>query len=149
MRMLEKLFGWLNTLPWTKPFAIVYGAVGLAVFVLAWASGRDIPANATQFGIWFGGAVFALATGKSVIEGRRRPRDEKTVDISGDSDNCNVCSVCVDGEQAMPEAAGAYDQHGCAGGCGDKGCDGGCERNYSGGSGDEPETAGGGKTCEG
>lgn len=68
---------WLNGLPWTKPIAIIYGAVGIIVFVGSWGWGRDIPPNAAQFGIWFGGAVFALATGKSVYEGRRKAREER------------------------------------------------------------------------
>lgn len=70
--LISRLFLFLNVLPWTKPIAIIYGAVGLVIFIGAWTTGVDIPPNATQFGIWFGGAVFALATGKSVYEGKRK-----------------------------------------------------------------------------
>lgn len=70
--LISRLFLFLNVLPWTKPIAIIYGTVGLVIFIGAWTTGVDIPPNATQFGIWFGGAVFALATGKSVYEGKRK-----------------------------------------------------------------------------
>ncbi|MCQ4763503.1 hypothetical protein [Cloacibacillus evryensis] len=70
--LINKLFLYLNNLPWTKPVAIIVCFVDLAVFALSWITGRDIPPNATQLGIWFGGAIFGIAAGKSVYEGTRR-----------------------------------------------------------------------------
>ncbi len=65
---INRLFLYLNGLPWTKPVAIIVCFVDLAVFVLSWITGRDIPPNATQLGIWFGGAIFGIAAGKSAYE---------------------------------------------------------------------------------
>lgn len=66
--LINKLFLYLNNLPWTKPVAIIVCFVDLAVFALSWITGRDIPPNATQLGIWFGGAIFGIAAGKSAYE---------------------------------------------------------------------------------
>ena len=65
---INGLFLYLNNLPWTKPVAIIVCFVDLAVFALSWITGRDIPPNATQLGIWFGGAIFGIAAGKSAYE---------------------------------------------------------------------------------
>ena len=65
---INGLFLYLNSLPWTKPVAIIVCFVDLAVFALSWITGRDIPPNATQLGIWFGGAIFGIAAGKSAYE---------------------------------------------------------------------------------
>ena len=66
---LSRLFVYLNGLPWTKPVAIIICFVDLFVFVLAFALGRDIPANAAELGKWLGASVFAIAAGKSAYEG--------------------------------------------------------------------------------
>ena len=71
---ISRLFGFLNTLPWTKPLAILTWAVNMLVFVGAWVLSKDIPANAKELGIYFGGVVFAAATGKSGYEAVKRPR---------------------------------------------------------------------------
>lgn len=85
---INRLFLYLNNLPWTKPVAIIVCFVDLAVFALSWITGRDIPPNATQLGIWFGGAIFGIAAGKSVYEGTRKPghmevelKDEPETDV--------------------------------------------------------------------
>ncbi len=82
--LINKLFLYLNNLPWTKPVAIIVCFVDLSVFALSWLTGRDIPPNATQLGIWFGGAIFGIAAGKSAYEGGRRPkfREEDRKDVS-------------------------------------------------------------------
>lgn len=71
---VDKLFGYLNRLPWTKPLAILTWAAIMLVFVLSWALGRDVPPNAMELGIYFGGVVFAAAAGKSGYEAVKRPR---------------------------------------------------------------------------
>lgn len=71
---IDKLFGYLNHLPWTKPLAILTWAAIMLVFVGSWALGRDVPPNAMELGIYFGGVVFAAAAGKSGYEAVRRPR---------------------------------------------------------------------------
>ena len=68
LKMLRGPFEFLNKLPWTKPIAILYALTFLVVYFFGWLFDKDVPPNLTQMGIWFGGAVFALATGKSVIE---------------------------------------------------------------------------------
>lgn len=86
--LINRLFLYLNNLPWTKPVAIIVCLVDLAVFTLSWLTGRDIPPNATQLGIWFGGAIFGIAAGKSVYEGTRKSgymevelKDEPETDV--------------------------------------------------------------------
>jgi hypothetical protein len=79
----KRLFEWLNRLPWTKPIAILYAVSFLVMEFLGWLTGRDLPPNLTQMGIWFGGAVFTLATGKSIVEknlGHTEPLDTKGED---------------------------------------------------------------------
>ncbi|OUO94748.1 hypothetical protein [Cloacibacillus sp. An23] len=71
---ISRLFGYLNSLPWTKPLAILTWAAIMLVFVLSWALGRDVPPNAMELGIYFGGVVFAAAAGKSGYEAVKRPR---------------------------------------------------------------------------
>lgn len=71
---ISRLFGSLNTLPWTKPLAILTWAVNMFVFVGAWILSKDVPANAKELGIYFGGVVFAAAVGKSGYEAVKRPR---------------------------------------------------------------------------
>lgn len=71
---IDKLFGYLNRLPWTKPLAILTWAAIMLVFVGSWALGRDVPPNAMELGIYFGGVVFAAAAGKSGYEAIKRPR---------------------------------------------------------------------------
>lgn len=44
------------------------------VFVGAWILSKDVPANAKELGIYFGGVVFAAAAGKSGYEAVKRPR---------------------------------------------------------------------------
>lgn len=83
------LFVYLNGLPWTKPAAIIVCFVDLAVFALSWITGRDIPPNATQLGIWFGGAIFGIAAGKSAYEhgkvavGRGREEEAEEAGFGG------------------------------------------------------------------
>ena len=67
-KILRWPFEFLNRLPWTKPIAILYSLTFLAMFPVGLLTGKDMPPNLTQMAIWFGGAVFFLATGKSVIE---------------------------------------------------------------------------------
>ena len=53
----------------TKFWLWLIAAVSFLVMeFLGWLTGRDLPPNLTQMGIWFGGAVFTLATGKSIVE---------------------------------------------------------------------------------
>lgn len=82
--VINRLFGSLNSLPWTKPVAIIVCFVDLSVFALSWLTGRDIPPNATQLGIWFGGAIFGIAAGKSAYEDgwRLKFREEDRKDVS-------------------------------------------------------------------
>ncbi len=68
------LFCYLNALPWTKPLAILTWAAIMLVFVGAWLLSKDIPTNAKELGIYFGGVVFAAAAGKSGYEAVKRPR---------------------------------------------------------------------------
>lgn len=70
---ISRLFGFLNSLPWTKPLAILTWAVNMFVFVGAWVLSKDVPANAKELGIYFGGVVFAAAAGKSGYEAVKRP----------------------------------------------------------------------------
>ena len=70
---ISRLFGSLNTLPWTKPLAILTWGVNMLVFVGAWVLSKDVPANAKELGIYFGGVVFAAAAGKSGYEAVKRP----------------------------------------------------------------------------
>ena len=72
---MKRLFLYLNGIPWTKPVAIITCGVILIVFLFAWITGRDVPPNATQIGIWFGSAIFAVATGKSAYEHTHQDRD--------------------------------------------------------------------------
>ena len=74
MKGLKRLFLYLNGIPWTKPVAIITCGAILIIFLGAWVTGRDVPPNATQIGIWFGSAVFAVATGKSAYE-HKQDRD--------------------------------------------------------------------------
>lgn len=69
---ISRLFGFLNTLPWTKPLAILTWAVNMLVFIGAWLLSKDIPVNAKELGIYFGGVVFAAAAGKSGYEAVKR-----------------------------------------------------------------------------
>ena len=71
---IRRLFGFLNGLPWTKPLAILTWAVNMLVFIGAWLLSKDIPPNAMELGIYFGGVVFAAAAGKSGYEAVKRPR---------------------------------------------------------------------------
>lgn len=71
---ISRLFGFLNGLPWTKPLAILTWGVNMLVFVGAWLLSKDIPPNAMELGIYFGGVVFAAAVGKSGYEAVKRPR---------------------------------------------------------------------------
>ncbi|WP_288333337.1 hypothetical protein [Cloacibacillus porcorum] len=71
--VINRLFGSLNSLPWTKPLAILTWTVNMAVFVGAWMLARDVPTNAKELGIYFGGVVFAAAAGKSGYEAVKRP----------------------------------------------------------------------------
>ena len=71
---VSTLLRYLNVLPWTKPLAILTWAAIMLVFVGSWALGRDIPPNAMELGIYFGGVVFAAAAGKSGYEAVKRPR---------------------------------------------------------------------------
>ena len=71
---IDKLFGYLTHLPWTKPLAILTWAAIMLVFIGSWALGRDVPPNAMELGIYFGGVVFAAAAGKSGYEAVKRPR---------------------------------------------------------------------------
>ena len=73
---IDKIFGYLNRLPWTKPLAILTWAAIMLVFVGAWILSKDIPANAKELGIYFGGVVFAAAAGKSGYEAVKRPHGE-------------------------------------------------------------------------
>ena len=68
------LFRYLNALPWTKPLAILTWAAIMLVFVGAWLLSKDVPVNAKELGIYFGGVVFAAAAGKSGYEAVKRPR---------------------------------------------------------------------------
>lgn len=70
---VSTLFRYLNALPWTKPLAILTWAAVMLVFVCSWAFSRDIPPNAKELGIYFGGVVFAAAAGKSGYEAVKRP----------------------------------------------------------------------------
>lgn len=72
---MNRFFVRLNILPWTKPVAIIVCFIDLAIFVLSWLTGRDIPPNATQLGIWFGGAIFGIAAGKSAVEHLHRGKE--------------------------------------------------------------------------
>ena len=45
---ISRLFGFLNSLPWTKPLAILTWGVNMLVFVGAWLLSKDIPANAKE-----------------------------------------------------------------------------------------------------
>ena len=74
---MNRVFSYLNAMPWTKPLAILTWAVNLSVFVLAVGLGRDIPPNAKELGIYFGGVVFAAAAGKSGYEAVRSPRPRR------------------------------------------------------------------------
>ena len=71
---IDNLFKYLNALPWTKPLAILTWAAIMLVCVGSWALGRDVPPNAMELGIYFGGVVFAAAAGKSGYEAVKRPR---------------------------------------------------------------------------
>lgn len=74
---VSTLFKYLNGLPWTKPLAILTWAAIMLVFVGSWALGRDVPPNAVELGIYFGGVVFAAAAGKSGYEAVKRPRGSR------------------------------------------------------------------------
>ena len=73
---ISRLFGFLNGLPWTKPLAILTWGVNMFVFVGAWVLSKDVPVNAKELGIYFGGIVFAAAAGKSGYEAVKRPHGE-------------------------------------------------------------------------
>lgn len=72
---MNKIFGYLNTLPWTKPIAIIVFAVGLFVFVgasfvgLLW--GCDLPPNTADFGKWLVTSVIGISGAKSAYESVR------------------------------------------------------------------------------
>lgn len=84
---IRNMFEWLNRLPWTKPIAILYAVAFLIIEFLGWLTGRDLPPNLTQMGIWFGGAVFTLATGKSLIEKNAAHGPvSKEEDVDGNND---------------------------------------------------------------
>ena len=74
---MNRVFVYLNGFPWTKPIAILTWTVNLLVFVAAWLFTKDIPPNAKELGIYFGGVVFAAAAGKSGYEAVRRPARPK------------------------------------------------------------------------
>ena len=65
---ISRLFGFLNSLPWTKPLAILTWGVNMLVFVGAWVLSTDIPANAKELGIYSVGVVLAAAAGQTVYE---------------------------------------------------------------------------------
>lgn len=73
---LSTLFKYLNALPWTKPIAILTWAAVMLVFVLSWLLSKDVPPNAKELGIYFGGVVFAAAAGKSGYEAVKRPKEQ-------------------------------------------------------------------------
>lgn len=69
---MSVIFDYLNKLPWTKPIAIITWAGVALMIAAAFVQGRDIPSNAKEVCIYFGGTVIAAATGKSAYEGVRR-----------------------------------------------------------------------------
>lgn len=72
---MNRVFRYLNTLPWTKPIAIIVFAVGLFVFVgasfagLLW--GCDLPPNTADFGKWLVTSVIGISGAKSAYESVR------------------------------------------------------------------------------
>lgn len=67
-KTINKLFLFLNSLPWTKPVAIIICFTDIAIFAAAWVTGRDIPQNAADMGKWLGTSIFAISAGKSAYE---------------------------------------------------------------------------------
>lgn len=71
-KQIDKLFLYLNKLPWTKPIAIIVFAVGLIVFIgaslvgLLW--GCDLPPNTADFGKWLVTSVIGISGAKSAYE---------------------------------------------------------------------------------
>ena len=69
---MNKVFKYLNTLPWTKPIAIIVFAVGLVVFIIASLAGLifgcDIPPNTADFGKWLVTSVIGISGAKSAYE---------------------------------------------------------------------------------
>lgn len=69
---MNRLFNYLNTLPWTKPIAIIVFAVGLLVFVaasiLGLLCGCDLPPNTADFGKWLVTSVIGISGAKSAYE---------------------------------------------------------------------------------
>ena len=69
---MNRVFNYLNALPWTKPIAIITWLGVVVMIAVSFLLGKDVPSNAKEVCIYFGGIVFAAATGKSAYEGVRR-----------------------------------------------------------------------------
>lgn len=76
-KAIRGVCNFLNILPWVKPVAILTAIVILSVFVASFVTGRDLGANATELGIWFGNGIFWAALGKSYFEGKDKGRSNK------------------------------------------------------------------------
>ena len=72
---MNRVFVYLNNLPWTKPIAIIVFAVGLAVFagasLFGLVFGCDLPPNTADFGTWLVTSVIGVSGAKSAYESVR------------------------------------------------------------------------------
>lgn len=70
-RRMGKLFKYLNSLPWTKPLAIIVALMNIIIFALSFFLNRDYPPTAAQVWQWFSGVVWAASVAKSGWEGKK------------------------------------------------------------------------------
>lgn len=76
--MIVKLFTAWGKLPWRKPLAMITAMVTITLVVVAWATGRDIPNNATMVLLWFDGVIFSWAYGTSAFEAVKKCNEQIT-----------------------------------------------------------------------
>lgn len=69
---MKMIFRYLNTLPWTKPLAIITSIVVILTFFLSWAFARDVPPNTSDMIKWFASTLVAASVGKSGYEGAKK-----------------------------------------------------------------------------
>jgi hypothetical protein len=71
---------WISRLPLRKPLVVLATAVFLAMFIFAWAIGKDIPPNMSGVCSTFIGVVMAGYFASSTYESRARPPEKDKSD---------------------------------------------------------------------
>lgn len=87
---MNNIFKYLNTLPWTKPIAIIVFVVGIVVFLgacIAGIWGYDLPPNTADFGKWLVTSVIGVSGAKSAYEGVRNFKNEDGQKDGPENDN--------------------------------------------------------------